>query len=74
MCDSVAPELEVARHHVLNAMGSSANFKLQGKKSKAVFTFEVRDYDEARIFRERGVDQCVPVFRLKDRTDALMLG
>jgi hypothetical protein len=69
MYDPVAPELEVACHRVLNAMGSSANFKLQGKKGKAVFTFEVRDYDEARIFRERGVDQCVPAFRPKDRTD-----
>jgi hypothetical protein len=69
MYDPVAPGLN-ACHRVLNAMGSSANSKLQGKKAKAVFTtFEVRDYDEARIFRERGVDQCVPAFGLKDRTD-----
>jgi hypothetical protein len=67
--DPVAPELEVACHRVLNAMGSAANFKLKGKKAKAVFTFEVRDYDEARIFRARGADQCTPAFRLKDITD-----
>jgi len=50
-------------------MGSAANFKLKGKKAKAAFTFEVRDYDEARIFRARGADQCTPAFRLKDITD-----
>ena len=69
MYDPVAPELEVACRRVLNAMGSAANFKLKGKKAKAVFTFEVRDYDEARTFRARGVDQCTPAFRLKDITD-----
>ena len=50
-------------------MGSVANFKLKGKKAKAVFTFEVRDYNEARTFRARGVDQCTPAFRLRDITD-----
>jgi hypothetical protein len=47
MYDPVAPELEVAYRRVLNAMGSAANFKLKGKKAKAVFAFEVRDYNAA---------------------------
>jgi hypothetical protein len=40
-----------------------------GRKSKAVFEFQVRGFNEAHTFKEHGVDQMRPAFRLKDCTD-----
>ena len=59
--DPVIPELYVACRGVI--------FKLKGRQSKAVFHFEVRGYSEAHHFKERGVDQICPAFRLTDCTD-----
>jgi hypothetical protein len=41
----------------------------QAEQSKAVFHFEVRGYSEAHHFKERGVNQICPGFRLTDCTD-----
>jgi hypothetical protein len=67
--DPVIPELDVACHRELNTMGSHAHFKPIGRKSKAVFHFEVRGFSEAHSFKGHGVDQIGPAFRLKDCTD-----
>jgi hypothetical protein len=67
--DPVIPELDIACHRELNTMGSHAHFKLIGRKSKAVFHFEVRGFSEAHLFKGHGVDQMRPAFRLKDCTD-----
>jgi hypothetical protein len=40
-----------------------------GRKSKAVFQFEARGFNDAHTFKEHGVDQITPAFRLKDCTD-----
>jgi hypothetical protein len=53
--DSVIPELDVACHRELNAMGSHAHFRSIGRKSKAVFHFVVRGFNEAHTFKEHGV-------------------
>ena len=67
--DPVIPELDVACHRKINILGSHAHFKLMGRKSRAVFHFEVRGFNDAHTFKEHGVDQITPAFRLKDCTD-----
>jgi hypothetical protein len=67
--DPVIPELDVACHRKINILGSHVHFNLMGRKSRAVFHFEVRGYNDAHTFKERGVDQITPAFRLKDCTD-----
>jgi hypothetical protein len=67
--DPVIPELDVACRRPVNTTGAHVHFKPTGRQSKAVFHFEVRGYSEARAFKERGVNQIVPAFRLKDCTD-----
>ena len=64
--DPVTPELDVACHRKINILGSHAHFKLMGRKSRAVFEFEARGYNDAHTFKEHGVDQITPAFRLKD--------
>jgi hypothetical protein len=51
--DPVIPELDVACHRELNTMGSHAHFKPIGRKSKAVFHFEVRGFSEAHSIHLR---------------------
>jgi hypothetical protein len=63
MCDPVVAELEVACKCIIDIKGPHSHFELMGRKSKAISTFEVRDYSKAHVFRERGVDQLLPAFR-----------
>jgi hypothetical protein len=67
--DAVIPELEVACKREIHIKGSY--FKLRGAQAKAVFTFQVRRFSAAHKFKEKGVDDLIPAFRLKDITDYL---
>jgi hypothetical protein len=48
--DPVIPELDVACHRKINILGSHAHFKLMGRKSRAVFHFEARGFNDAHTF------------------------
>jgi hypothetical protein len=63
MYDPVIPELDCACHRLvatapraLNIMGSHAHFKLSGRKSKAIFQFEVSGFSEAHAFKGHGTE------------------
>ena len=65
--DVVNPDLEVACKREIHVKGSY--LKLRGAQAKAVFTFQVRRYHPAHEFKDRGVDDVMPAFKLKDVTD-----
>jgi hypothetical protein len=67
--DAVIPELEFAVKREIHIKGSY--FKLRGAQAKAVFTSQVQRFSAAHEFKEHGVDDLIPTFRLKDITDYL---
>jgi hypothetical protein len=65
--DVVNPDLEVACKREIHVKGSY--LKLRDAQAKAVFTFQVRRYTPAHEFKDRGVDDVMAAFKLKDVTD-----
>jgi hypothetical protein len=65
--DEVNPDLEVACKREIHVKGSY--LKLRDAQAKAVFTFQVRRYTPAHEFKDRGVDDVMAAFKLKDVTD-----